>query len=81
MSISVNQVQKHYLYNPEFKFSDYTRFLVPVDGNGHLNWILQVKMAIFTFSPTSHSMIKTLSIGRTDNFKKFFRNGNSCANA
>ena len=28
--------------------------------------------AIFTFSPTSHSMIKTLSIGRMDNFKTFF---------
>ena len=34
-----------------------------------------------TFSPTWNSMIKTLSIGRMDNFKKFFRNGNSCANA
>ena len=38
-------------------------------------------MAIFTFSPTSHSMIKTFSIGRMDNFKTFFRNDNSCANA
>ena len=31
--------------------------------------------AIFTFCPTSHSMIKTLSIGRMDNFKTFFKNG------
>ena len=35
----------------------------------------------FTFSPTSHSTIKTLSIGRMDNFKTYFGNGNSCANA
>ena len=26
-------------------------------------------------------MIKTLSMGRMDNFKTFFKNGNSCANA
>ena len=38
-------------------------------------------MAIFTFSLTSNSMMKTLSIGRMDNFKTFFKNGNSCANA
>ena len=34
-----------------------------------------------TFSPTWNSMIKTLSIGRMDNFKTFFMNGNSCENA
>ena len=39
------------------------------------------KWANFTFSLTSNSMIKTLSIGRMDNFKTFFKNGNSCANA
>ena len=34
-----------------------------------------------TFSPTWNSMIKTLSIGKMDNFKTFFTNSNSCANA
>ena len=38
-------------------------------------------MGFFTFSLTSNSMIKTLLIGRMDNFKTFFKNGNSCANA
>ena len=38
-------------------------------------------LAILTFSPTWNSMIKRLSIGRMDNFKTFFMNGNSCANA
>ena len=30
-------------------------------------------LGFFTSSPTSHSMIKTLSIGRMDNFKTFLR--------
>ena len=38
-------------------------------------------LAILTFSPTWNSMIKILSIGRMDNFKTFFKNGNFCANA
>ena len=39
---------------------------------------LQETGANLTFSPTWNLMIKTLSIGRMDNF---FRKGNSCANA
>ena len=38
-------------------------------------------MAILNLNPTWNSMIKTLSIGRMDNFKTFFKNGNSCENA
>ena len=44
--------------------------------------LLKIKpLAISTFSTAWNSMIKTLIIGRMDNFKAFSSNGNSCANA